>query len=210
MNGTRIAVLAALPALALLLPACGDDDDGAAATDADSDADSDADTDADTDSDTDADSDADSDADGDTDTGSTGAEDGIAQPDSDLVWMRCPLGGLWDGAECQWTCSWMTWPEAIDACPDGWRLPTRQEFVDLLGNCDADVLGGNWGYCDSCSESPACASMFSPTTGLFWAATEHDTDDAWVADWYDDAPLGTIYYSGKSGDAFVRCVRTAR
>jgi hypothetical protein len=207
MDGNRIAMITALLGLALVLPACEDDDDGAATTDADtvSDSDSDSDSDADSDSDTDADSDAD----GDTDTGSTSAEDGIAQPDSDLIWMRCPLGGLWDGAACQWTCSWMTWPEALVACPDGWRLPTLQEFIDLLGDCDADVLAGNWGYCNSCSQSPACASMFSPTTGLFWSATEHDTDDAWVADWYDNAPLGNLYYSGKSGDAYVRCVRTA-
>jgi hypothetical protein len=51
-----IGLLAILAALAL--PACGDDDDGAA-SDADTDADSDADSDADTDSDTDSDTDTD-------------------------------------------------------------------------------------------------------------------------------------------------------
>jgi len=63
--------LTALICALLLLPACGDDDDGATdgGTDTDTDADTDTDTDADSDSDTDTDTDSDSDSDSDADVG---------------------------------------------------------------------------------------------------------------------------------------------
>lgn len=89
-----------LPALALLIAACGgsspeSDDDAAADSDADTDSDGDTDSDSDTDADGDTDTDADTDTDSETDTGpdTSGTELGTA----DLTYYWVAFEGDYDG-----------------------------------------------------------------------------------------------------------------
>ncbi|MBW1811647.1 MAG: hypothetical protein JRJ87_25895 [Deltaproteobacteria bacterium] len=84
----------------------------------------------------------------------------VKQPGTNLYWMRCPLGQIWTGSSCQGKANTITWEKAPKACPDGYRLPTRQEFMLLLGGCDSNLKKGKTGYCSSCEKSGTCRSMF--------------------------------------------------
>ncbi len=77
----------------------------------------------------------------------------IPQAGTDLVWLRCPLGQTWDEVECRGTRQGMDLETAEVSCPTGYRLPTCQEFVGLLGGCGSDVDGGVEEFCNECSES---------------------------------------------------------
>ncbi len=201
--------------------------------DTDSDSDTDSDVDTDTDSDSDTDSDGDTDVDSDTDTDSDTDSDThtdcdqpeeVQQPGTVLCWRRCPLGQTWDVASSSCT-NEATEMESCDASgettfsctPDnlgtnickmtfgeGYRLPTRNGFIDLLGDCDGDVLGGSWGECNSCSESADCAAMFGPDERWYWSSSMYNDYDLWYADFR----MGGVNQLDKPASNYVRCVRS--
>ncbi len=161
-----------------------------AGSDTSAQSDTDTDTDADTDSDTDLDdggpdsgSDAGTYPDTDTDTGSVQecGETEVSQPGTDLCWFRCPMGRTWDGSECTGDTARKNWNDAMATCPDGYSLPTRDQFMALLGNCDSYVTGGSYGSCDSCSASSTCNGMFGSDEEVYWTSTlrEDNPDFAW-------------------------------
>jgi len=52
-----------------------------------------------------------------------------------LIWKRCFEGQAWDGQTPQGEPAKFTWDEAMAyaaAQPDGWRLPTAEEFRELF------------------------------------------------------------------------------
>ncbi|MCP4198181.1 MAG: DUF1566 domain-containing protein [Proteobacteria bacterium] len=166
----------------------------------------------------------------------TGKTDEVQQPGTDLYWKRCPLGQDWDEEDsCGYTADApdrVTWcyamnlepgdsqdgpcynnpepAENVDICETeygaGYRLPTRQEFVELLGNCSDDVLNGAFGYCDTCETSTNCTNMFGPDTLFYWSSSSYDDDLAWKATF----GLGSLDVAQKDPwpEGFVRCVRT--
>ncbi len=140
----------------------------------------------------------------DTDTDCDTSEE-VQQPGTDLHWMRCPMGQTWEVSLCfcSGTGTEMDWNDAMTSCPSGYTLPKRQEFVDLLGGCDSDVLSGSWGYCNSCSKSADCADMFGPDEGLYWSSPSHDGYGAWYAGFSS----GSLNIPDKPFKNFVRCVR---
>ncbi|HUT78037.1 MAG TPA: DUF1566 domain-containing protein, partial [Polyangia bacterium] len=69
------------------------------------------------------------------------------------------------------------WQEAIDYCDaldrgghSDWRLPSVDEFVALLDNCDVDLANGSGGMCDSCAGSASCNALFCPEHDDEWSA----------------------------------------
>ena len=143
-----------------------------------------------TDADTDADSDADSDTDSDTDTSYCGTIHEVRQPSTDLCWRRCMLGQTWNGNSCEGTGFYTVWCDAtgeeegccvpenpgMNACEDilgtGYRLPTKEEYMDMLGNCVGDD-------CDSCVESENCSDMFGLEGYTYWTSTYEGDSEAW-------------------------------
>jgi len=174
-----------------------DTDTGTGAdSDTDADTDADADTDVDTDTDTDADTDVDTDADSDTDT-ELECEGGRLDLDTNLCWQH-PAAGE------------MAWLDAVDHCDllelaghTDWYLPSREELIGLLGNCDGDVTSGDVGYCDSCSASDVCGDLFGPDAGWYWSSSEAEDGYAWVV--YFDSGYVVGYLDTLDFD--VRCVR---
>ena len=80
----------------------------------------------------------------------------IKQPYTDLYWLRCPLGQTWNGSACTGKTNQMDWTTAQSACPEGFRVPTRQEFMSLLGGCDGRIATGiGW---KRSSKSAGCRS----------------------------------------------------
>ena len=94
----------------------------------------------------------------------------VKQPGSKLYWLRCPVGQRWTGTSCKGKMKFMSWNKAMKACPRGYRLPTRQEFMSLLGGCDADVTSGKYGSCNSCARSGKCRSMFGKGAVGGWSS----------------------------------------
>ncbi len=61
----------------------------------------------------------------------------------------------------------MSLAEAIEACPEGTRLPTNEEYKTMLGGCGES-------HCNSCAQSEACTQMFGGDDRGFWTMTGGD------------------------------------
>ncbi len=158
----------------------GIDAGGDVDTDSDTDVDADTDTDADSDSDTDTDtdSDADTDADSDSDGGASFCDSTVEvrQPGTDLCWRWCPIGKTWNGGGCDGTAPKMQVTAARAECEAiDCRLPTEQEYMELLGNCSPDPLN-IYQECDNCSESATCSDMFFADKAYYWWSDLAGTD----------------------------------
>jgi len=102
------------------------------------------------------------------------------------------------------------WQEAIDYCEGldlaghtDWTLPSRQDFIDLLGGCDSGVLGGSSGYCNSCAESETCGELFGSDGEWCWSSSPYDSYRAWRVGF----GYGRVSYDVVSRGRDVRCVR---
>ena len=133
----------------------------------------------------------------------------IEQSSTALVWLRCPLGTCWDGELCQGEPLVWEWGGALEACPDGYRLPTRQEYVDLLGGC-----AGGSAECDSCDMNPTCAPMFTSAGEYVCSAdvdrayhTSTEVDDDSDRVYVCSLDAGEISMSEKTMQRPVRCLQ---
>lgn len=171
----------------LCASACGDD-----AADDDTGSDADADGDSDGDSDADGDSDTDSDADG------LDCDGGRYDQAAGLCWQHPQAADAYE------------WQAAIDYC-DGldlaghtdWVLPSKDDFIALLGGCEQDVLDGDYGYCDSCDDSETCFALFGSDNDRYWSSTPYSDNIAW----YAELDHGGVSHIGVSNANDVRCVR---
>ncbi len=100
----------------------------------------------------------------------------------------------------------MNWNDAKNACPGGYRLPTREEFVSLLGGCDADVQGGKYGSCNDCDKSSNCSSMFGKDEGWYWSSSSYAADSSRA--WYVYFANGFVGFDDKGSAYNARCVRS--
>lgn len=191
-----------LGATATALAACGDDSESS--------------SDGGTDTDTDTDSDSDSDAD---------TEDpncpnpGIEQEGAGLIWQQCLAGQCFEEnpesgvEECMGDALELEWAEAQDSCYNGWRLPTRDELMALLGNCDDIDTDNDEVSCDSCPDSSVCDSMFPGIEDLpivsrlhlHWSSDEIDETNAWFARFQ----VGVVKKDSKAKKYTLHCVREA-
>jgi formylglycine-generating enzyme required for sulfatase activity len=130
----------------------------------------------------------------------------VQQSGTNLYWLRCPLGQEWSGSTCSGEVKKITRKTAMSACPSGYRLPTRREFIDLLGDCDSDVRNDAYGYCKKCSESRKCSKMFTSDTNWYWSSSEYNDENAWVAD-FNTGQLDKFRVVLISS---VRCVRSVQ
>ncbi len=130
----------------------------------------------------------------------------VKQTGTNLYWLRCLVGQTW--TESSWSCSGtkqkMKWKAAKSTCPSGYRLPTRQEFVDLLGGCGSDVRSGEYGYCNKCSASRNCSSIFPFDTHCYWSSSPDGGNFAWSANFISGYVGRDDVYNGYA----VRCVRS--
>ena len=126
-----------------------------------------------------------------------------------------------------------TWEEAMTACPDGWRLPTEEEWADLGDEagplmCDAYLNSKRmWEYWPDVDKTnstgmsiiPAGYALPAITTpafkrlydyAAFWTATESAEDSRMAAyrDLYvEENEVHTTYAEKGSLALSVRCVR---
>jgi hypothetical protein len=164
--------------------------------DTDTDTGTDADTDSDADTDTDTDSDTDSDSDGDAPDCADGH--GKLDVNTNLCWQHPEAGGKYE------------WQDANDYCDtlslggyDDWHLPSGEEFAEMLGDCDDDILI-NPSVCNSCNDSEACVAMFGlDDWDIYWSSSLYSSNLAWYVYFYE----GYFNYYYFDYDILVRCVR---
>ena len=147
-----------------------------------------------------------------------------------LTWMAENLnfqtGNSWcyknKNGNCQKYGRLYDWNTAMQACPAGWRLPTREDWNDLVQAAGGGVAGTklkskspDWNGTDDFGFS-ALPGGYCYTDGSFsyvgtfggwWSATEHGADRAWrrgMNTGYDGVHEAWDY---KGIGSSVRCVR---
>lgn len=102
-----------------------------------------------------------------------------------------------------------TWQQAGDYCAAlslgglaDWRLPTLDDFIELLGGCDPDLKVTEDGYCNPCADSPFCNHIYPLDLERYWSATAADAENAWIA----RLETGRLSPIRMEKLRFVRCV----
>ena len=109
-----------------------------------------------------------------------------------------------------------TWEEAKNACPCGWRLPTREEFESLGG-----IIGGRWTTVNGVSGrifGTAPNQLFLPAAGIpgnplrqaddwghYWG-TEYSAGNSWALWFFDRAQFVVGVINSSPFKFSVRCV----
>jgi len=153
-------------------------------------------------------SDDDGGADTDDDGGPAGcAEDEIVEPGGDYCWLRCPVGQTWDGQFCSGSALALDWVDANAACATiggGHHVPSRQQAIGILDNCEDLVLDDLEGFCDPCGASYACGEMFGYDVLAYWTSTEGP-----YAPWTVAFDSGLVFMSDTALDYhYTRCLRS--
>ena len=121
------------------------------------------------------------------------------------------------------------WESAMDACPDGWHLPTRAEWDSLISaaggrsvagkmlkSTDGWIYNGNGSDDYGFSALPA-GTMFIDSYGTryksegfgvyFWSSTRYDKNDAFSMSLHDERDGGNLLGMNKKAGLNVRCVK---
>ncbi len=129
-----------------------------------------------------------------------GRYDSFPQEGSEREWLKCPVGQQLAAANrCAQTASALNFQQASQACPQGYRLPTRAEVLGLL-QCDKGAAGKS--KCRPCGESGACADLFGADAESYW--TSETGGEKAVAVSLKDGSAQAI---AKTAQALVRCVK---
>ena len=126
----------------------------------------------------------------------------VFQPKTGLRWMRCALGLEYRQERCQGTPSKFRWNNAMSACPTGYRMPSREEFMTLLGHCDGNMKSGNHGSCSPCSRGD-CRRILGNDTLSYWTETTENPMFSWKV----SLDTGYVGIYGVGFELAVRCVR---
>jgi hypothetical protein len=134
-----------------------------------------------------------------------GRFDGVRQAGTHLSWLRCPAGQRWSSKGCEGEAALASRALAAGTCPEGCRLPSREEFLGLLEGCVPSAAGGGEAHCRSCAESQACSQLLGPDAGTYWVASQPGAPGrlARLSD-------GAFLVAPEDARALVRCVQTAR
>jgi uncharacterized protein (TIGR02145 family) len=147
----------------------------------------------------------------------------------DLTWMAQNLnfqtGNSWcyddDESNCQKYGRFYDWNTAMTACPAGWRLPTDDDWNNLVQAAGGDVAGAKlksaspaWDGTDDFGFSALPGGFgrsgvfFNVSNfGHWWSATENDAGSAWHRGMYWYGSNVTRRNYGKTGLFSVRCLR---
>lgn len=138
----------------------------------------------------------------------------VTDPRNGLIWKRCAEGFTWKDGKCTGSVKKGTWFDAMDAAKrsqflgkNDWRLPTKSEFVNVMGT--ADACNDNDQKIGQYAVSKMIAHPIEgPYVGEFWSSSSGDDDSqAWNARFGS----GALYSSIRSLIAFkYRFVRDGK
>jgi uncharacterized protein (TIGR02145 family) len=111
-----------------------------------------------------------------------------------------------------------TYEEALKACPEGWRLPTREEFETLIQAHSEwtimfDAFGRRIGSGGNTIFLPASGYLHrsgevkhQSVDGHYWSSSQIDGQSAWSL-YFSDAGYPASYYNHQAYKFSVRCVK---
>ena len=106
-----------------------------------------------------------------------------------------------------------TYSEALTACPDGWRLPTKAEFSALAGTTWGEYMGAQGTWVNVYYTAQIFLPCFKENaseelkTGAYWTSTATERQGIYYALQIssDDEPM---YTEIDGGDVcYVRCIK---
>jgi uncharacterized protein (TIGR02145 family) len=122
-----------------------------------------------------------------------------------------------------------TWNAAMNACPDGWHLPTYDELVSLIENASGQFLAGGvlksrdgWKRCRQCDVADDMYSFSAFPTGIMnedgsfdkifeygflWSATETESNQIPYMGFSNISSVAMLLLGNKNKGLSVRCVK---
>lgn len=109
-----------------------------------------------------------------------------------------------------------TWDAAVKACPKGWRLPTLQdwdELVTFLGGEDKAgeflKVNGNSGFNAKFAGMTGVGNFrLVESFGAFWTATPFDNTNCWYVYLSKTSQAATLTYTVKTQGFSVRYIKS--
>ncbi len=120
-----------------------------------------------------------------------------------------------DSVKCDSHGRLYTWEAAKKAVPDGWRLPTKEEWEQLMTVLKASGSDGNKSTGDFQSFAGAGAGWKSPEGPYnyinqfpcFWSSSESDQQSAWFCNFTNQPKSAYIKAVNKKYGFSIRCVK---
>ena len=122
-----------------------------------------------------------------------------------------------------------TWEAAMNACPDGWHLPTYDELVSLIENASGQFLAGGvlkskdcWKRCRQCDIADDMYGFSALPTGVMnedgsfdkifeygflWSATETESNQIPYLGFSNISSVAMLLLGNKNKKLPVRCVK---
>ena len=132
----------------------------------------------------------------------------VTDAETDLMWMKCPLGYSYDGSSCSDGPAVYNWSQALQQAQSAnagagsygytdWRVPNVKELLTLA---------------ERACENPAINSTVFPATvaELFWSASPNVNSLAYSQAWVVNFTLAQPSHRHKQYAHLVRLVRDAR
>ena len=154
-------------------------------------------------------------------------------PKTNLVWMRCSLGQVWNGKTCIGEAKTFTWQEALDTATafnnkggfggyTNWVVPHVEDLSTILRYCSKDngkktiptKAGGTKTVEDNCNfeaypPPKINRSIFPNTKYSYWSSTPvaYRSSYAWIVYFYS----GDVnHHDDKGGSNYVRLVSSSQ
>jgi Protein of unknown function (DUF1566) len=142
----------------------------------------------------------------------------VTDPRNGLIWKRCAEGSNWDGATCSVAAKKLNWFDAMAYAKshrylstNGWRLPSRDEFLSVVGTADSckpsHYQNGRFNF----AASKMLAHSVDGTDnfpGIFFSTTPAENDEKIV--WTANFAIGMSTSSGfRTNENNVRLVLDA-
>ena len=122
-----------------------------------------------------------------------------------------------------------TWGAAMNACPDGWHLPTYDELVSLIEHARGQFLAGSvlkskdsWKNCNQCDIADDMYGFSALPTGIMnedgsfekireygflWSATETESNQIPYMGFANVSSVAMLLLGNKNKGFSVRCVK---
>lgn len=145
----------------------------------------------------------------------------VYHPQTNAMWLRCDVGQTWNPEKkaCEGDVARVMLLESMNACPDGFTLPSNADFATILCNFSSNqsFCNGNAGY-DSCEDCSNCHLMFPDIGNESYSASYYSSDFYWIEEieryncfnfelWGEASCVFDYTLKGNDEEKSVKCIR---